>query len=92
MFYLKKFQASVILEKIYFFFFNSVTIVNKKSPVLRRDKMFLSILIMGVVYSHALHFVHYICHWHVYDMPTEAESFYMLLPIQTAHTRNHDMT
>lgn len=67
--------------------------MNKKSPVLRRrDKMLLSILIKGVVYLHALHFMHYICHWHVYDVPIEAESFYMMLPIQTAYTRNHDMT
>lgn len=37
--------------------------MNKKSPVLRRrDKMLLSILIKGVVYLHALHFMHYICH------------------------------
>ena len=59
---MKNFPASVILEKL-FVFFNSVTVMNKKSPVLRRrGKMFLSVLIMGVVYLRALHFMHYMCH------------------------------
>lgn len=60
MFYLKNFHASVVLD---LFSFNSVTVMNnKKSPMLRRDKTFLSSLIKGVVYLHALRFVHYICH------------------------------
>lgn len=45
------------------FFLLIVTTANKESPVLRgRDKMFPSVLVLGVVYLYALHFVHYM--WH----------------------------
>lgn len=64
-----------------FFFFNSATIMSsKKSPVLRRRGKILLCSDPGSVYLHILHCVHFICHWHVCDMPIEAEPFTWCCP------------
>lgn len=77
----KNYMLLLSQKRCFCFFFYSATIMSsKKSPVLRRRGKVLLCSDPGSVYLHILHFVHFIRHWHVCDMPIEAEPFTWCCP------------